>query len=82
MDRFRVLALEKALGLDLAPWQRELVKKELVRKCRILAVGFEKRGNTNGAEPYRELIRRHGSLRRKRCSEVRQTGSGRLKTSS
>ena len=62
MDRFRVLALEKALGLDLAPWQRELVEKELVRKCRILAAGFEKRGNTHGAEPYRELIRRYGSL--------------------
>jgi glycosyltransferase involved in cell wall biosynthesis len=62
MDRFRVLALEKALGLDLAPWQAELVKKELVRKCRILSKGFENRGNNRGAEPYRELIRRHGSL--------------------
>jgi hypothetical protein len=62
MDRFRVLALEKALGLDLAPRQVELIKKELVRKCRILTEGFEKRGNSQGAELYRELIRRHSSL--------------------
>jgi len=59
MDRFRVLALEKALGLDLEPWQRGLVENELVRKCRILISGFENRGNSDGAEPYRELIRRH-----------------------
>ena len=62
MDRFRVLVLEKALGLDLAPWQEELVKKELISKCGILARGFENRGNSRGAEPFRELIRRHGSL--------------------
>jgi glycosyltransferase involved in cell wall biosynthesis len=62
MDRFRVQALEKALGLDLESWQRELVRKELVRKCRILARGFERRGNSRGAERYRELLGRHGPL--------------------
>jgi glycosyltransferase involved in cell wall biosynthesis len=61
MDRFRVRALQKALGLDLAPWQVDLVKKELVRKCRILIRGFENRGNSLAAEAYRELIRRHGT---------------------
>jgi glycosyltransferase involved in cell wall biosynthesis len=62
MDRFRVLALEKALELDLTPWQMELVKNELVHKCRILISGFENRGNSRAAEPYRERIRRHSSL--------------------
>jgi len=82
MDRFRVLALEKALGLDLAPWQVELVKKELVHKCRILTTGFENRGNSQRAELYRELIRRHSPLRAERCRDAREARPGRLRTSS
>ena len=43
MDRFRVIALEKALHLDLTPRQKGLVRQELVKKYHILAKGYEKR---------------------------------------
>jgi glycosyltransferase involved in cell wall biosynthesis len=43
MDRFRVIALEKALHLDLTPSQKRLVRQELVKKYHILAKGYEKR---------------------------------------
>ena len=56
MDRFRVKALEKALQLDLTPHQRELVKREIVVKSRVLAVGFEKRGKAEEAMLYRNKI--------------------------
>jgi glycosyltransferase involved in cell wall biosynthesis len=56
MDRFRVKALEKALMLGLTPHQRELVKREIVAKCRVLVEGFEKRGKTKEAGLYREKI--------------------------
>jgi len=59
MDRFRIEALEKALELNLDPGQRALVRKEIVRKCRILISGYEKRGNLAEAEKYRELFRRY-----------------------
>jgi hypothetical protein len=58
MDRYRIQALEKALELDLEPRQRELVKEEIVRKCRVIVQGFEKRGNLAEAERYRGVIRR------------------------
>ncbi len=60
MDRFRVTALEKALALDLTPEQTQQVKAELARKCRILIGGFHKRGKAPEAEPYEELLLRHG----------------------
>jgi len=56
MDRFRVQALEKALSLPLEPWQRKLVEEEILKKCRILVKGFEKRGNWLESERYRALI--------------------------
>jgi glycosyltransferase involved in cell wall biosynthesis len=43
MDRFRVMALEKALHFDLTPRQEKLVRQELVKKYHILAKGYEKR---------------------------------------
>lgn len=43
MDRFRVKALEKALQLDLTSHQKQLVRQELVRKCKVLARGYKKR---------------------------------------
>jgi glycosyltransferase involved in cell wall biosynthesis len=52
MDRFRVLALEKALEMNLNPEQEKLVKRELTKKCRILANGFLKRGKKDEAEKY------------------------------
>lgn len=56
MDRFRIQALEKALTLPLEPSQRQLVEAEIVRKCRILILGFEKRGNLAEANRYRAKI--------------------------
>jgi len=56
MDRFRVRALEKALTLDLSEKQERLVKKEMLKKCRILIGGFEKRGKTSGASDYKKII--------------------------
>ncbi|NIO49107.1 MAG: glycosyltransferase [Candidatus Aminicenantes bacterium] len=56
MDRFRVKALEKTLRLDLTPHQEILVKREIVRKCQILASGFEKRKNKPAARKYLSLI--------------------------
>jgi glycosyltransferase involved in cell wall biosynthesis len=56
MDEFRVKALEKVLGLDLSPREEKLVKQEIVSKCRILALGFEKRGKTSEALHYSQKI--------------------------
>jgi glycosyltransferase involved in cell wall biosynthesis len=56
MDRFRVTALQKALGMRLLPEHEALVKKEIAAKCRVLALGFEKRGRREEAEAYRMLI--------------------------
>ncbi len=55
MDRFRVIALEKALHLDLTPRQKKLVRQELVKKYRILAKGYEKR---NKREEVKECLAR------------------------
>ncbi len=56
MDRFRIYALEKALGLELTPEQRRNVKKELVKKCQILANGFKKRNKDEELRKYLSLI--------------------------
>jgi glycosyltransferase involved in cell wall biosynthesis len=61
MDRFRVQALEKVLRLGVAPGQERLVKEEIVRKCRILSRGFEKRGREGEADRYLKLIRKYGA---------------------
>jgi glycosyltransferase involved in cell wall biosynthesis len=55
MDRFRVKALEKVLDLDLTPHQEMLVRQEIVKKCQILAIGFEKRDNKAEASKYLSL---------------------------
>jgi glycosyltransferase involved in cell wall biosynthesis len=60
MDRFRVRALEKILVTPLSEDQKRLVRREIVRKSRILAQGFEKRGKREEAEYYRRLIRARG----------------------
>jgi glycosyltransferase involved in cell wall biosynthesis len=59
MDRFRVRALEKALGRGLTPWQEELVKEVLAKKCRVLAQGFARRGQTEEARKYQKMILRY-----------------------
>jgi hypothetical protein len=59
MDRFRIYALEKALDLDLTPKQEDLVKQEIVRKCRILIKGFKKRSKMLEAKKYMSLIEKY-----------------------
>lgn len=60
MDRFRVKSLEKVLQLDLSPYQEELVKQELEKKCRILIGGFSKRKNQTEVDRYREILQKYG----------------------
>ena len=59
-DRFRVRALIKALDSDLTREQARQVRVELVRKCRILIQGFEKRGKKEDAAAYRGLLETYG----------------------
>ena len=60
IDRFRVQAIVKILGNpDLIPEYRNAAVTELLRKCRILALGCEKRGKLQDARHYRELAQRY-----------------------
>jgi glycosyltransferase involved in cell wall biosynthesis len=59
LDRFRIIALEKAMGSGLSVVHRKLVMKELERKCRIMAVGCLKRGKTDEAESYRAIPKKY-----------------------
>lgn len=61
MDKFRIRALEKALSLGLTPLQKSLVKKELVKKCGILAKGFENRNKRDEAKKYLALLEKYES---------------------
>jgi glycosyltransferase involved in cell wall biosynthesis len=67
MDRFRVSALEKALELDLTPDQRRLVQAELARKCRILSIGFRKRGKHAEAKSYEDRLHLYGTASGSTC---------------
>ncbi|MBC7363884.1 MAG: glycosyltransferase family 2 protein [Candidatus Aminicenantes bacterium] len=55
MDRWRIVALEKALKNELTEEQSRLIKAEIQRKCEILISGFEKRGKIAEAEHYRQI---------------------------
>lgn len=59
MDRFRVQALEKALGLGLTAEEDLLVRQEIVKKCRVLVQGFQKRENGREADRYLDLIKKY-----------------------
>jgi len=62
IDRYRIRAIEKILGSpDLSARYRLAARRELVRKCGIVAAGSEKRGKTQEAEAYRELARSNES---------------------
>jgi glycosyltransferase involved in cell wall biosynthesis len=61
MDKFRIRALDKALSLGLTPLQKSLVKKELVKKCGILAKGFENRNKRDEAKKYLALLEKYES---------------------
>jgi glycosyltransferase involved in cell wall biosynthesis len=56
MDRFRVKALEKAIHLPLTPHQEKLVRREIVKKCRILVQGFKKRKKISEAQKYSLIL--------------------------
>jgi glycosyltransferase involved in cell wall biosynthesis len=60
-DRCRVIALEKLLSEPyLGSEEREMVLKEMKKKCQILYRGFLKRGNELEARRYQEIMRRYG----------------------
>jgi glycosyltransferase involved in cell wall biosynthesis len=60
-DRCRVIALEKLLSEPyLGSEEREMVLKEMKKKCHILYKGFLKRGNEPEARRYQEIMRRYG----------------------
>jgi len=61
MDRFRIKALEKALNIGLTPQQEELIRQEIMRKCQILARGFEKRNNQAESRKYLNLLEKYES---------------------
>ena len=57
MDRWRIYALDKLLrDDDLNMRQREWVTEMLINKSSILILGFEKRGKTEEARVYKNLV--------------------------
>lgn len=59
-DRYRVQALVKMLQSDaLTPEQRELTIQELHRKCRVLIMGYGKRGKKAEAAEYQGIMERY-----------------------
>jgi len=60
-DRYRVMALEKLLSEPyLRPEEREMILKEMKKKCQVLYKGFLKRGNEMEGRRYQEMMRRYG----------------------
>jgi glycosyltransferase involved in cell wall biosynthesis len=60
-DRYRVIALEKLLSEPLiGPEEKELILREMKKKCQILYKGFLKRGNEMEGRRYQEMMRRYG----------------------
>jgi len=60
-DRYRVIALEKLLSEPyIAREEREMILKEMKKKCQILYQGFLKRGKEIEAKHYQEIMRRYG----------------------
>ena len=60
-DRYRVMSLERLLTEPyLRPEEREMILKEMKKKCQILYKGFLKRGNEMEGRFYQEMMRRYG----------------------
>jgi GT2 family glycosyltransferase len=60
MDRFRISALQKIMdGGQLSEQDRQAAAKMLVKKARIYLAGVTKRGKTDEADYYRQLINRY-----------------------
>lgn len=63
MDRFRITALEKVLkNPRLADDQKELVLRDIIRRCEILTLGSEKRDKMEESELYRQKKLHYESL--------------------
>lgn len=56
MDRFRIQAMEKHIGESLPSELRKALLVELVKKCRIVSEGAEKRGNENVKQIYQKKL--------------------------
>jgi len=60
-DRWRVIALEKLLSEPyIGSEEREMILKEMKKKCSVLYKGFLKRGNAGEAGQYQEVMKRYG----------------------
>jgi glycosyltransferase involved in cell wall biosynthesis len=60
-DRFRVIALEKLLSEPyIGSEEREMILKEMRKKCHVLYQGFLKRGKEIEGRHYQEIMRRYG----------------------
>jgi len=60
-DRYRVIALEKLLSEPyITQEEREMILKEMKKKCQILYKGFLKRGKEIEARHYQEVMKRYG----------------------
>jgi hypothetical protein len=56
-----VIALEKLLSEPyITQEEREMILKEMKKKCQILTEGFSKRGKEIEARYYQEVMKRHG----------------------
>ena len=61
MDRFRTHTLEKLLKLNESAWKNKLILQTLIKKYRVLAQGYEKRGKIMEAKTYKEKFQIHSS---------------------
>jgi GT2 family glycosyltransferase len=62
MDRFRISALQKIIAAgQLSEQNRQAAAKMLVKKARIYLAGVTKRGKTDEADYYRQLINRYAA---------------------
>jgi glycosyltransferase involved in cell wall biosynthesis len=60
-DRYRVIALEKLLSEPyIGSEEREIILKEMKKKCSVLYKGFLKRGKATEARQYQEIMKRYG----------------------
>lgn len=62
MDRFRIHAMEKHIGESLPSELRKALLVELVKKCRIVSKGAEKRGNEDVKQIYRKKLENYEEL--------------------
>jgi len=60
-DQYRVVAMEKLLSESyIGTEEREMVLKEMKKKCQILSKGFFKRGNELEGRRYQEIMKQYG----------------------